>query len=312
MSKILNLKQWLTVAEASRYLSAAVCETVSESDVLFFVLQGDIEISIDLLGGAARKGAIVEGNSSAQPNSSACNAFSEFIRVGDNVELQFGREVIHLYGIYELPMFGGGKIALTERHEVSINRQKPELISMVGTFVKRGAEYFQLMEYFEDNAQIEGTRAHHDALLLNQNSYSEVDLKERLARFPKDREDLLCEIDDVDGYIPAWGLPVDPKFIIAMASLQKFLAALEQSNHRSVDAGVVTLGEKEVNGKSETSYINILGALCDLYWATANPGQPFSQMRLLAALEQYSGYPGLSERNLKDKLSLAAKAMSLN
>ena len=25
-------------------------------------------------------------------------------------------------------------------------------------------------------------------------------------------------------------------------------------------------GEKEISGKSETSYLNIVGALCDLYW----------------------------------------------
>ncbi|SFC62271.1 hypothetical protein [Collimonas sp. OK412] len=68
--------------------------------------------------------------------------------------------------------------------------------------------------------------------------------------------------------------------------------------------------EKEISGKSETAYLHIIGALVDLYWRAAKPGQTkINQSEIIAALETYRGFAGLSERNLKDKLSKAIKAV---
>lgn len=67
---------------------------------------------------------------------------------------------------------------------------------------------------------------------------------------------------------------------------------------------------KEISGKSETAYLNIIGALCDLYWKAAKPNQPkINQSELIANLENYTGFHGLSNRNLKDKLSKAIRSI---
>ncbi|MDB5911190.1 MAG: hypothetical protein JWP34_5307 [Massilia sp.] len=67
----------------------------------------------------------------------------------------------------------------------------------------------------------------------------------------------------------------------------------------------------KLDPRSESAYINIVGALCDLYWKSVHPGDDYAQVTLLKALEVYEGYYGLSERNLKDKLPKAIKAIGL-
>jgi hypothetical protein len=62
--------------------------------------------------------------------------------------------------------------------------------------------------------------------------------------------------------------------------------------------------------KSEAAYLNIIGALTQLYWAAAHPGKDYSQSSLLAELSKFEGYAGLSERNLKDKLTKAMRAIN--
>jgi hypothetical protein len=65
----------------------------------------------------------------------------------------------------------------------------------------------------------------------------------------------------------------------------------------------------EVSGKAESNYLNLIGALCELYWRAAHGDAPIVQQRILDVLSEYKDYPGLSERNLKDKISRALKSI---
>lgn len=67
--------------------------------------------------------------------------------------------------------------------------------------------------------------------------------------------------------------------------------------------------QKQISGKSETAYLNIIGALLE---TALKSGQFKNQAELIAHLEQhYQGYPGLSESNLKMKFAAANKSLSL-
>lgn len=67
--------------------------------------------------------------------------------------------------------------------------------------------------------------------------------------------------------------------------------------------------EKELSPKSETAYLNIIGALLE---TALKSGQFKNQAELIAHLEQhYQGYAGLSESNLKMKFATANKSLSL-
>lgn len=95
--------------------------------------------------------------------------------------------------------------------------------------------------------------------------------------------------------------------------MQEEIERFEQTHKRPEIDQRHTIGnnlEKDVTPKSETNYLNIIGSLCDLYWHAANPNQPkINQSKIIAALERYNGFAGMSERNLKEKLSKAIKAI---
>lgn len=75
------------------------------------------------------------------------------------------------------------------------------------------------------------------------------------------------------------------------------------------EIAAIATNEKEVSAKSETAYLHIIGALSELYWSAAYPCEEYKQTVLLGELEKYKGFHGMGERNLKDKLTKAMKAI---
>lgn len=62
---------------------------------------------------------------------------------------------------------------------------------------------------------------------------------------------------------------------------------------------------REISGKSETSYLNLIQALKEL---CLSENSFDNQEELIVYIsEQYQGYTGLSEANLRDKFSKANK-----
>ncbi len=60
MSKLFQLKKWLTVPDAAKYLSVSFGEEVKESDILQFALSGHLKLSIDFVNHArARRAEVV-------------------------------------------------------------------------------------------------------------------------------------------------------------------------------------------------------------------------------------------------------------
>lgn len=57
MSKLLKLKEWLTLADAARHLSIMFEEEVSEADVLQLALLGQLRLSLNLVNFAVGKPA---------------------------------------------------------------------------------------------------------------------------------------------------------------------------------------------------------------------------------------------------------------
>lgn len=68
--------------------------------------------------------------------------------------------------------------------------------------------------------------------------------------------------------------------------------------------------QKNLSSRTESAYLNIIGALTQLYWNAAHPEEVYSQAELLVDLEKYKDFYGLSERNLKEKLTKAMRAIN--
>ena len=54
LKKLLNVKDWLTVADAARHLSILLGDDVSEADVLRLALDGHLTLSVHFVNHASR------------------------------------------------------------------------------------------------------------------------------------------------------------------------------------------------------------------------------------------------------------------
>lgn len=103
-----------------------------------------------------------------------------------------------------------------------------------------------------------------------------------------------------------------PKYFIDWALSKNIPPSwLDWSKENNYYAQIPINSDKAIDGKSETAYLNIIGALVDLYWQTKRPTEPkINQSEIINELTtKYDGFHGLSERNLKSKLSKAIKSI---
>jgi hypothetical protein len=71
MSKVYKLREWLTLGDAARYLSAALGEDLSKADVIRLALDGYLHLSVNVLSPIpARKGSLVLASDRAGPGNS--------------------------------------------------------------------------------------------------------------------------------------------------------------------------------------------------------------------------------------------------
>jgi len=103
-------------------------------------------------------------------------------------------------------------------------------------------------------------------------------------------------------YFPAGGLPHDSVLVVrtqALIDLQERLSEDDSKKNTSVDI------------RSETTYLNIIGAMLEIFIHRSHGDLKFSsEAKLREFLSQkYVGFKGLTERTLADKFSAAKKAI---
>lgn len=103
-----------------------------------------------------------------------------------------------------------------------------------------------------------------------------------------------------------------PQYFVDWAEKKKILCSwlnwAEQQEYVQRGKGSES---NEITGKSQTAYLNIIGALCDLYWREKyQDGRNINQSEVISALlDSYTGFSGISETNLKKQLSKAIAAI---
>jgi hypothetical protein len=110
---------------------------------------------------------------------------------------------------------------------------------------------------------------------------------------------------------PAHGTHAEPMYFVHWAVKKRvpppWLPWAKSQGYFAPDAED---GEKLLNAKSEACHLNIIGAITEIYWEAVHPGTPLNQAEVIRALSRYDGIPGLAERNLKEKISLALKSVN--
>ncbi len=346
MGKLYKLKEWVTVEEAASIITKICEEDVTYADVLRLALDGHLRLSVYFVNYAMGKrgkvsrhspeelsAAISSGNlptdlkwhtwprgamAALRPDLSPEEAEKHTVmlmslRLDKDRYLTLDDRVTTLKGVWDLPMIGNEHLDIEHEYQQLTSGLEVTLEGLDGAFVEGvDGTICQLQESYDDNPYQKGSNAQLKRLeeKIAADNLGAEESKELLDRHKKDRAEWIAEKKtrpDSDNYYPAGGLPKDSLLVVRTAALRDFERRVKELETASQEPTGT-----EISGKSESSYLNIIGSLCDLYWKTAHPNNPkLNQAALIEALSSYNGFAGMSERNLKDKLSKAIRAIRL-
>ncbi len=195
MSKLLKLKEWLTVNEAARHLSVLFGEDVNEADILRLALDGNMTLSVNFVNHAEAKRQKIIPIEDAER---IVGLRGEMVVLGDywtDTEVMVSdSDVVTINGVFDLAMVGGERLDVEHKFQCLTGRPEITLTCLDGSLVRSGdGTYWNLQDSFEPRV---------------------VDLpdgtKEKIPR----------------SYYPAAGLPKDSFLVVRTSSL---LTLVEQS-----------------------------------------------------------------------------------
>lgn len=181
MSKILKLREWLTVEEAARRLSISTREEVSVADMLRLALDGHLTLSVHFVNHArGRPIKIKPLNSEAsdskinehvqdflrdnpqfQSSAEGLTEFHNFVRLyrgdllpdGESVLIYEGdgQHPITLEGVWDLLMLGAETLDVEHAYQLLTDGVPVELVCLGGPLVASPdrSQYFQLLDSYK-------------------------------------------------------------------------------------------------------------------------------------------------------------------
>ena len=266
MSKLFDLKEWLTVTDTARHLSIVFGEDVSKADVLRLALDGHLQLSVDFLNGAyARSGkvayysdtellaAIESGTlpddlkwatipaelvAKIRPNSIPSEAVGKPMSylisspIDNDRYLTLSDEVTTIEGVWDLPMIGAERLDIEHLYQQITGGPAVTLQGLDGAFVEnRDGDIYQLQESFDNNEHQSGSTA--ELHKLNQhiaeNKIKHDDAESLLDNHKENRKNYLEKRKSrpaADDYYPAGCLPEDSVLVVKTDSLRQFEQSL--------------------------------------------------------------------------------------
>lgn len=241
MSKLIKLKGWLTLVEAAEYLSANLNETVSEADLLRFAINGHIKLSVNFVNHTtvrflktlnedelATHRGLVQDLGSMVANGLRPMPTSDGLYMEDGTYLRLEERISSIEGIWGLVMAGGEALDVLHRLQDLTGGASVELVSLDGSFVRKGSLICQLVASFEDNAYSLGSKAEGAALeaKIHNQGLSEIEAAELRDDYLLRREAFLENRKSKpyhENYYPRDGLPEDSNLVIEANALVEFL-----------------------------------------------------------------------------------------
>ncbi len=295
MQKIFKFKEWLTLEDSAKYLSAILDEAIRVDELLQLALDGHLILSLNLVNYTkARRGKVTQ-----EPNIT--------FHAGDND----GNPGVNLMGVLDLPMIGAERIEVEQCYQRAVNGPKVRRFSVHGVLLQREkGRLFQLIESVDDIDRMlgelpEGQRHerqlsyHSDMTQINQEQIEQ--LREN---FFKAKAGLQDDDENRDYYrhFPAKFFPRDAVLVVRTKNLTDFLQSLSDTN---------SVSRQELSLRAETTYLNIIGALLEVTTGPYKDERFKNEAHLREFIaEKYDGFYGVSDSNLGKKFSLAKKALN--
>jgi len=153
VSKLLKLKEWVTIPDAARHLSQILSESVSDADILQMALDGHLKLSVLFPNRAyARIGRITPSENVPRYELPSLDGHGT-ITCADGYLLQdprdsalqqtgvpfvhFDEQVAYIDGLWDLAMIGSERLDIEHELQMLIGGPDVTLINIRGTFLNR-------------------------------------------------------------------------------------------------------------------------------------------------------------------------------
>lgn len=159
MNKLLKLREWLPLHDACRFLSAAVSEPITQSDLLGLALEKNLKLSIRLAKlVSATRATVKPFEEVLRFEPPAWLGQSQEICAHEDIVL--GDEVVALDGVFDLPMVGRARLIVEQLLNEESGDLSAQIANYIGILVEGAEGCFQLLLSREENEAVNGSRAH--------------------------------------------------------------------------------------------------------------------------------------------------------
>ncbi len=252
-SKLLKLKEWVSVADAARHLSISFGEDVSPADIHQLALEGQLAIAVHLVNGATvRCWRVVEQQLLEWELGKGI--FGEDIKrykggpvleVPDGRMLQCDPEPLSIdSGVWDLALIGAEKLDVLREHQRLTNGPPCELHSLSGAFLRSQVYenvYLEILDYFGEDREgvaapaevITETAVSLDSVTnaQRQEGADESELSRQSASLVEDERPLSTE----RLFYPRCALPPDAVFVVRTQALRDLEERIADDNDGGMD-----------------------------------------------------------------------------
>lgn len=228
MSKLFNLKEWLTVAEAAQYLTIIFGEDVTEVDVLRLALDGHLKLSVNFVNHAVARSAKWIPLSQYMELMELFRALGQTPKNPERPVLIYGERVVPIKGIWDLAMMGAEMLDVEHKYQLMTGGAPVTLVNIDGTFVvSYDGQMYQLQTHYDDNPYC--------------NSEEQKESRKKKPLY------------EPSNYFPAEGLPDDSVMVVRTDVLREFEASINRASG-STDKPIITT--------ERNTLLTIIAALC--------------------------------------------------
>jgi len=271
MSKLYSLREWLTLEEATSYLSTMLGEEISKADLYRLALDGYLKLSVDFVNHAsARKGRWVKTKDiefvTIEKNTLLEGLVEIPYKVPKNCELNvyeddwisLDTKVISIQGVWDLPMIGNEKLDIEHFYQQHTSGLEVTLTGINGAFVEKDEVICQLQTSYEKNEYQPGSKANKKILLehIAANKLSKTEAKELLDKYSNDREKYLenrRNKPSEEDYYPSGGLDEHDYILVVRSSeLANFVQSIETPS----------TNKKPMTSREKNTLLVLIAALC--------------------------------------------------
>ncbi|MBS0339213.1 MAG: hypothetical protein JSS56_01715 [Proteobacteria bacterium] len=274
MSKLLRLREWLTVEEAARHLSIMFGEEVSEADVLRLGLDGHLRLSVHFVNHAnARRGRVsrytreamdailasgeqptdLEWNTLPQEWVTGNPKFPEAARerpvvylaslnLDDERYLTLDDETTTIRGVWDLVMVGAECLDIEHKYQMLIGGPAVTLETLAGVFVQQADDEIWQVQERLDQSIVRGLREMKIDDLILRRGMTRAD-----AQALVDRQ---SSTDPRPDYFPAGGLTDDAAVVVRTSAILELVQ--RSANH---------LEERPLGERERNTLYRIIGVL---------------------------------------------------